>query len=249
MKVWDEPWLLFMSLYTPKPRSNIFQPELFVQHLMTKAGIWNVEIIVDLFDEASAQAILKTPIMNNYEDRKIWIYDAKGHFLSKGLDIQETSKPVAKFDTFGAALIDCVWTQRNDNTFNGILFNFTKLYEQLERKWYEWRKAWSKEVRATREDSTRTSKLHIVTEDSIVIFFDAAVNSTSCMLTCVISNARNHFFLARVRAVESCEPCITEALACLEAIQWALWIEVEKVFSMGDCKVILDSLTPGVEPP
>ncbi|GAB4842684.1 hypothetical protein Ancab_012660 [Ancistrocladus abbreviatus] len=147
--------------------------------------------------------------------------------------IQDTSnswksKPVDNIDTFGTALIDCVWAQRNDNIFNGMRFSFTSLYKQLERKWYDWRLAWKEELSATREVSAGSRTMHTMSEDSIIVSFDVAVKSIGSMLACVMRNAQNHFILASVKAVASCDPCIAEAQTCLEAMQRALLRKADK---------------------
>ncbi|GAB4827530.1 hypothetical protein Ancab_034414 [Ancistrocladus abbreviatus] len=167
--------------------------------------------------------------------------------------IQDTSnswksKPMNNIDIFGAALIDCVWAQRNDNIFNGTRFNFTSLYKQLERKWYDWFSGWKEELSATRKVSARSSTMHTMTKDSIIVSFDATMKSTGSLLTCVMQNARNHFILARVKAMASRDPCIAKAQACLEAMWWALSRKADKLFLVSDCKLILDCLSTDLEP-
>ncbi|GAB4849788.1 hypothetical protein Ancab_004586 [Ancistrocladus abbreviatus] len=89
-------------------------------------------------------------------------------------------------------------------------------------------------------------QLEMITNTKQIILF---VKSIGSMLACVMRNARNHFLSARVRAVASSEPCIVEAQACLEAIQWALLKETDKIFLVGDCKLILDCLSIDAKPP
>lgn len=86
--VWPNPWVPWYQGFIPKPRDeNSTQLSIKVSHLIDHdLHYWKASIINNLFDSASAKAILSISIPSRHiPDKLIWVLDSKGLFLVKSV--------------------------------------------------------------------------------------------------------------------------------------------------------------------
>lgn len=86
--VWQDPWVPWYQGFIPKPRDeNSTQLSMKVSHLIDHDfHCWKASIINNLFDSASAKAILSISIPSRHiPDKLIWVLDSKGLFLVKSV--------------------------------------------------------------------------------------------------------------------------------------------------------------------
>ncbi|KAK9992542.1 hypothetical protein SO802_027527 [Lithocarpus litseifolius] len=88
INVWLDPWVPWLQNFIPKPQQEVYADcPMMVSMLIDNAtNHWKVGLINEIFEPASAQAILALPIpQRRRPDKLIWIPDAKGVFSVKSV--------------------------------------------------------------------------------------------------------------------------------------------------------------------
>ncbi|KAL0007666.1 hypothetical protein SO802_009168 [Lithocarpus litseifolius] len=86
INVWSDPWVPTLQGFKPTPKDEHHnQIPLTVSQLFNASSYcWNSRLILEMFDTASARAILSLPLPRiPKQDKLIWIPDAKGQFSIK----------------------------------------------------------------------------------------------------------------------------------------------------------------------
>ena len=86
ISVWSDLWVPWIHGFKPIPKADSMRhtPLLVSQLFDASTHCWNSRLIYELFDEASAHAILKIPLhVSPMQDKLMWILDPKGRFFVK----------------------------------------------------------------------------------------------------------------------------------------------------------------------
>jgi hypothetical protein len=81
--IWTTPWIPTLPNFRPSPKfsGNREQPSLFISDLLILgSSIWNISKILSLFDDLSAQEILKIHISSSSAPNYIWTPANSGKF-------------------------------------------------------------------------------------------------------------------------------------------------------------------------
>jgi hypothetical protein len=94
--VWEDPWIPDLPSFKPQPKdSQTLRQSLVVSQLMNQdKSLWDVEVLKNLFEEVSVQAILDIPRWStDHPDRWIWVKTSNGAFSVKSA-FKEASKEI-----------------------------------------------------------------------------------------------------------------------------------------------------------
>ena len=86
INVWEDPWVPWIQGFKPQPRNeNITQCPIMVSQLIDHTThSWIPSLVTELFDAASAQAIMLIPIpYSPRQDKLMWTPSSKGVFSVK----------------------------------------------------------------------------------------------------------------------------------------------------------------------
>uniref|UniRef100_A0A2N9ETY0 DUF4283 domain-containing protein n=1 Tax=Fagus sylvatica TaxID=28930 RepID=A0A2N9ETY0_FAGSY len=83
---WKNPWIPWLTNFLPKPKSSLVstQPTLVVSLINSNNRSWNLELLEELFDIESVNAIGRINLpLRPIPDKLAWIVDSKGAFSVK----------------------------------------------------------------------------------------------------------------------------------------------------------------------
>ncbi|XP_075649813.1 putative mitochondrial protein AtMg00310 [Castanea sativa] len=86
INVWTNPWVPWIEGFIPTPKEEVYsQHPILVSHLIDpNLHCWKHNLVKELFNPPSAQAILSIPIPSRpLPDKFIWTPDPKGNFSVK----------------------------------------------------------------------------------------------------------------------------------------------------------------------
>lgn len=99
--VWQDPWVPWIHGFIPSPRDEAI-PQLPIkvsQLILHELHCWKADLIYQMFEKPSAQAILAIPVpLTSKEDELVWVLDLKGVFLVKSAYLASNpqfNKPVS----------------------------------------------------------------------------------------------------------------------------------------------------------
>ena len=86
INIWEDPWVPWIQGFIPTPRNELVSQEpMFVNQLIdSDLHCWKPNLVRELFETTSAQAILSMPLpLRPSLDKLIWIPNSKGEFSVK----------------------------------------------------------------------------------------------------------------------------------------------------------------------